>query len=147
MERCKFMFNFVADAEATAERNFRTGILAGAGNKPSTGRTGNIVGRDDATRRDADSKLHRRVEPATLCPVCPKKGETTGLWAEPRKLWGCKKRWIGARRGGAGLKEEDRGAINTIGIEYRKAQRGKERGRGRERNFRGTKGSVWHGRI
>lgn len=45
---CKFMFNFVADTEAAVERNFRTRILACAGNKPSTGRTGNIVERNDA---------------------------------------------------------------------------------------------------
>lgn len=36
----------MADTEAVAERNFRTGILACAGNKPSTDRTGNIVERN-----------------------------------------------------------------------------------------------------
>lgn len=45
---CKFIFNFVTDTEAAAERNFRTGILACAGNKPSTSRTGNFVERNDA---------------------------------------------------------------------------------------------------
>ena len=42
-------------------------------------------------------------------------------------------------------REKQRETINTIGIEYRKALGEKEKER--ERNFRGTKGSVRCGRI
>lgn len=42
------MSNSAADTETTAERNFRTGILAGAGNKASIGRTGYNVERNAA---------------------------------------------------------------------------------------------------
>ena len=128
------MFNFVADAEATAERNFRTGILARAANKPSTGRTSNIVERNDATR--PRTCIDDQPQLYTVC----RKNETTArveIESErererEREKGGKPKREKRERK--EGMKKEDRKAINTIGIEYRKAPRDEEK-RERERGI------------
>lgn len=114
-KRCKFMSNFVADAEATSERNFRTGILVRAGNKPSIGRTEN-----NAERNASRNPYGRTV---TLHPPCTvsieKKRQLPEKEGRAREIGG--ESMCDGVDGGKGGGQ----VINTIGIEYRKAQREK----------------------
>ena len=137
---CKFMFNFVADTEAAVERNFRTRILACAGNKPSTGRTGNIV-----ERNDARCGFGLAIDGQSRCILYSKKRNTAVERERERERMekGIRKKKEQIRK--ESERERQRETINTIEIEYRKALGEKEKER--ERNFRGTKGSVRCGRI